>query len=133
MVSASASGELRSSATKSRQRWKSFASHRSATKVSSTSPSVTTTWASAFITATLVPGRSWTWWAASTWGVRTRSIFRGSSTISFAPSRRRFFMREAKTGCASVGLAPISSTTSAFSTDLKFWVPAEVPNVCFSP
>ena len=33
---------------------------------------------------------------------------RGSTTISFAPSRRRFFMREANTGCASVGLAPIT-------------------------
>ena len=43
---------------------------------------------------------------ASTCGMRTRSIRRGSMTISFAPSRSRFFMREANTGCASVGLAP---------------------------
>ena len=42
-------------------------------------------------------------------------------------------MREAKTGCASVGLAPISRITSVLSTDLKSWVPAEVPKVCLSP
>ena len=47
--------------------------------------------------------------------------------MSFAPARSRFFRREAKTGCASVGLAPITSTTSALSTDLKSCVPAEVP------
>ena len=35
------------------------------------------------------------------------------STISLAPWRSRFFMREAKTGCASVGLAPITMITSA--------------------
>ena len=32
---------------------------------------------------------------------------RGSTTISLAPSRSRFFMREPNTGCASVGLAPM--------------------------
>ncbi len=42
-------------------------------------------------------------------------------------------MREANTGWASVGLAPMSRITSACSTDLKSWVPAEVPNVAFSP
>ena len=39
---------------------------------------------------------------------------RGSTTISFAPSRKRFFMREANTGWPSVGLAPITMITSAF-------------------
>ena len=43
------------------------------------------------------------------------------------------FMREAKTGCPSVGLAPISRITSAFSTERKSWVPAEVPRVVFRP
>ena len=46
-----------------------------------------------------------------------------------APARRRFFMREANTGCASVGLAPMTMITSALSTDLKSCVPAEVPKV----
>ena len=64
-----------------------------------------------------------------TCGERTMSMRRGSSTISLAPSRRRFFMREAKTGWASVGLAPITSITSHSSTDLKSWVPADVPKV----
>jgi hypothetical protein len=53
--------------------------------------------------------------------------------MSFAPARRRFFMREAKTGCASVGLAPMIITTSVCSTESKSWVPAEVPNVVDRP
>ncbi|GIX12239.1 MAG: hypothetical protein KatS3mg118_0198 [Paracoccaceae bacterium] len=51
----------------------------------------------------------------------------------FAPWRRRRFSRLAKTGWASVGLAPISRITSACSTERKSWVPAEVPKVCFRP
>ena len=66
-------------------------------------------------------------------GVRTRSIRRGSTTMSFAPSRSRRFIRDANTGWPSVGLAPITTMTSASSTDLKSWVPAEVPKVCLSP
>ena len=58
---------------------------------------------------------------------------RGSATISLAPLRSRFFMREAKTGWPSVGLAPITSTTSACSTESKSCVPAEVPKVVFRP
>ena len=50
-----------------------------------------------------------------------------------APSRRRFFIREANTGWASVGFAPMSSTTSADSTDLKSWVPADVPKAWERP
>jgi len=42
-------------------------------------------------------------------------------------------MREANTGCASVGLAPINSTTSACSIDLKSCVPADVPNAELRP
>ena len=42
-------------------------------------------------------------------------------------------MRDAKTGCASVGLAPITTITSALSTDLKSCVPADVPKVLESP
>ena len=38
-------------------------------------------------------------------------------------------MREANTGCASVGLAPMIMTTSVCSTESKSWVPAEVPKV----
>ena len=63
----------------------------------------------------------------------TRSIRRGSATISLAPWRRRRFIREAKTGWPSVGLAPITRITSACSTDLKSWVPAEVPSVVIRP
>ena len=58
---------------------------------------------------------------------------RGSTTMSLAPSRSRRFMRDAKTGWPSVGLAPINSITSDLSTDLKSCVPAEVPNVCLRP
>ena len=53
--------------------------------------------------------------------------------MSFAPWRRRFFIREPKTGWPSVGLAPITRITSEFSTDLKSWVPAEVPSVDIRP
>ena len=42
-------------------------------------------------------------------------------------------MRDANTGWASVGFAPISRITSACSTDLKSCVPADVPNAEFSP
>ena len=47
-------------------------------------------------------------------GVRTRSMRRGSTTISFAPSRRRRFICEANTGWPSVGFAPMTMITSAF-------------------
>ena len=50
-----------------------------------------------------------------------------------APSRRRFFIREAKTGWPSVGLAPMTTITSDWATDLKSWVPAEVPKVLDRP
>ena len=53
--------------------------------------------------------------------------------MSRAPARRRFFRREANTGWASVGLAPITTTTSALSTDLKSCVPADVPKVLARP
>ena len=58
---------------------------------------------------------------------------RGSTTISLAPSRSRRFIREAKTGCASVGLAPMTRITSDLSTDLKSCVPAEVPKAWLRP
>ena len=57
------------------------------------------------------------------------SVRRGSSTISLAPARMRFFMREANTGCASVGLAPMIMMTSVWSTESKSCVPADVPKV----
>jgi hypothetical protein len=47
--------------------------------------------------------------------------------------RSRFFSREAKTGCPSVGLAPIRMTTSVCSTESKSWVPAEVPKALPRP
>jgi translation initiation factor IF-3 len=50
-----------------------------------------------------------------------------SMTMILAPSRNRFFNRDANTGWASVGLAPMTRITSDFSTDLKSCVPAEVP------
>ena len=90
-------------------------------------------WARALTKATLEPGITGRWCAASTCGVRTRSMRRGSATTIWAPWRSRRFMREANTGWASVGLAPISRITSALSTDLKSWVPAEVPKVWLSP
>jgi hypothetical protein len=61
------------------------------------------------------------------------SVRRGSITITFAPSRTRRFMRDAKTGCASVGLAPMIIITSVSQIESKSWVPAEVPNAVFSP
>ena len=94
---------------------------------------MTITWAIALTNATLEPGRTGRWYAASTCGLRTSAIRRGSATISWAPARSRFFIREAKTGCASVGLAPMSRMTSASSTERKSCVPAEVPKVCLSP
>jgi hypothetical protein len=48
-------------------------------------------------------------------------------------SRKRRFMREAKTGWASVGLAPITMITSAEVTESKSWVPAEVPKAVLRP
>ena len=42
-------------------------------------------------------------------------------------------MRDANTGCPSVGFAPITTMVSAWSTESKFWVPADVPYVVFSP
>src|SRR6201996_5275829 len=50
-------------------------------------------------------------------------------TISFAPWRMRFFIRDANTGCADAGLAPMTMMTSVSSTESKFCVPAEVPKV----
>jgi hypothetical protein len=40
---------------------------------------------------------------------------------------QRFLRREAKTGWPSVGLAPMTITTSVCSTESKSCVPAEVP------
>ncbi len=91
------------------------------------------TWAIALTNATLVPGCTGRWKAASTCGLRTRSMRRGSATMTRAPSRSRRFIRDANTGWASVGLAPMTSMTSHSSTDLKSWVPAEVPNAWLSP
>ena len=75
--------------------------------------------AKALMTATFVPGISCKWCAAVTPGVRTSGITRGSTTISLAPLRIAFFIREAKTGWAEVGLAPINMMTSLCSTDSK--------------
>ena len=61
------------------------------------------------------------------------SISRGSATISFAPSRRRRFMREPNTGWPSVGLAPMTSMTSHSMTESNACVPDDSPSVCFSP
>src|SRR5690242_18422583 len=85
----------------------SAGSQRSSTYVRSSRPSVTTTCAIALMTATFVPGCSCRWYAASTCGIRTRSMRRGSMTTSWAPLRSRRFIREANTGWPSVGLAPM--------------------------
>ena len=42
-------------------------------------------------------------------------------------------MRDANTGCASVGFAPITTMTSECATDLKSCVPADVPKVVLKP
>ncbi len=123
-----ASGLCCGSATKAAQSSNSDQSQRSRMKASSNRPSVTMTWASA------VSDRR-RWCRASAAGDRsprhaasaTRSMRRGSMTISLAPCRSRFFRREAKTGWPSVGLAPMMTTTSVCSTLSKFCVPAEVP------
>ena len=128
-----ASGLFSGRDTNSAQIRYSEGSQRVAINASSARSSVTMTWASELITATLVPGCSCKKCEASTCGVRTKSIWRGSITMSFAPSRRRFFMRDANTGWASVGFAPISKMTSEYSTDLKSWVPAEVPKALLKP
>ena len=133
MTASVLSGLLRGSATNEAHVANSAGSQRSWTKRSSTKPSVTMTWASAFTTATLVPGRSCRWWLASMCGVRTRSMRRGSTTMSFAPSRSLRFMREANTGWPSVGLAPMTTMTSDSATESKSWVPAEVPKACLRP
>lgn len=65
-------------------------------------------------------------------GDLSRSISRGSRTISPAPSRSRLRRREAKTGWPSVGLAPMTSARSVSSTESKSCVPAEVPKVVLS-
>jgi len=49
------------------------------------------------------------------------SVRRGSMTISLAPARSRFFMREANTGCASVGLAADNQHHVVCSTESKSW------------
>jgi hypothetical protein len=83
VISATASGLCSGRATNASH--SATSSQRSSTKARSTRPSVTITCAIALRTATFVPGRSDRWWAASMCGVRTRSIRRGSTTISFAP------------------------------------------------
>ena len=70
---------------------------------------------------------------ASHAAIRTISVRRGSITISLAPWRSRFFRREANTGCAAAGLAPMTMTTSVCSTESKSCVPAEVPKVVERP
>ena len=133
VASAACSGALAGSRAKSSQSRNDSTSQRAATNASSTSPSLATTWAKAFISGTLAPGFKARWCAASTCGERTRSMRRGSQTISFAPSRSRCFICDANTGCPSVGFAPITTITSASATESKSWVPAEVPNACFKP
>ena len=43
------------------------------------------------------------------------------------------FMNEAKTGWPSVGLAPITNTTSVSRIESKSWVPADSPSVALRP
>ncbi len=53
--------------------------------------------------------------------------------MSPAPSRRRRFICDPNTGCASVGLAPITTMTSDFITESNDCVPADSPSVAFRP
>ena len=132
------SGLLRACDTNSAQWLYSSQSQRSRINASSVRPSVTITCAIADSTATLVPGRNGRWCCASICGERTMSVRRGSMTISFAPGRpscprNRRFIRLAKTGWPSVGLAPMIRMTSLSSTLSKSCVPALVPKVVFRP
>ncbi len=132
-ASAIASGEFCGCRMNASHSANASGSQRSPTNARSARPSVTITWAIALTIATLVPGRRARWWAASTWADRTRSMRRGSTTMSARPSRSRRFIRAAKTGWASVGFAPITRMTSLSATEAKSCVPAEVPNVCVRP
>ena len=93
----------------------SSGSQRARTKSSSSRPSVTITCASALTTRDVGAGPQ----LQVVGGLDVRRAHqvdrRGSTTISFAPSRRRRFICEANTGWASVGLAPITMITSACS------------------
>ncbi|MCY1173029.1 hypothetical protein D9M73_131780 [compost metagenome] len=129
----STSGEFSSRLTNSRQLAKSLPSQRASIKAWLSSPSVTMTWAKALSMATLVPGRRAKWYSARACTESTRSMRRGSMTISRAPSRSRRLSWEANTGWASLGLAPITRITSACITESKLWVPADSPKVCFRP
>ena len=129
----STSGELLRSRMNDVHLANSSPSQRSAMKDLFSRPSVRMVWDMALMMATLVPGIRGKWKAALTWGERTESVLRGSTTINLAPLRKRFFMRDAKTGWPSVGLAPITTITSASSTERKSWVPADVPKVLERP
>ena len=76
--------------------------------------------------------RAWATVNAETGGGKKSGSGRGRR-VNRAPSRKRFFMREANTGCPSVGLAPMTMMTSACSTESNACVPAEVPKVVFRP
>ncbi len=85
VIASAASGELRSSETKAFHCANEGASQRSATYASRTMPSLTITWASAFMSATLLPGFNCRCTSAWMCGARTRPVSRGSAMMSFAP------------------------------------------------
>jgi hypothetical protein len=79
---------------------------------------------SAFRSQTSVPGRSCRWRFASF----VSQIFRGSATTRVAPLRAAFFIRRARTGCASVVFDPITKMNFAFSISGIELVVAPLPN-----
>lgn len=87
---------------------------RLAMKSWSTSPSWTITCIMAFSIATSVSGLNCRKRCAS----RARSERRGSATISLVPFFTAFLIQLAATGWFTVGLAPITITTSALPTSI---------------
>jgi hypothetical protein len=55
-------------------------------------------------------------------------ILRGSATTSVAPLRTAFFMRRARTGCASVVFDPMTRMKRSFSISGIEFVVAPLPN-----
>ena len=92
-------------------------------KASSTRPSVTMTFIIALSIATSVSGLN----CRKRCATRARSERRGSSTTSLVPFFTAFLIQVAATGWFTVGLAPISITTSAFVTSITGLLTAPEP------
>ena len=85
---------------------------RSAMKRASVRPSSTMVCSMALSRATSLSGLN----CRKRWAWRASSLRRGSMTTSLVPRRTAFLIQVAATGWLTVGLAPITSTTSACVT-----------------